>query len=356
MRQLSVTVQPDEVLMMQGRDNSRGSIASRVSRLTSREYTKCSSVSEDGTDVAGNEGATHGSFSAGEVWLSIGAGVWMLSGVILAISFMPHGHRNLITAIYWVAQVSTGVGYGDVTPRASSGGFKVFLGFFLIAGTLLVSLGITTRLHHIMDRGKKETMVTGIRASRHNALVSGGYLCMFLAIGTVYYGLIDTCTCTHAHGCSEMSWEHEVWSIPVDCDAHRNLATAFYMSCVTLTTVGFGDETPKSLPGQMFAAFFMILGVAAMANFMMEVAHLFSILVLEETAEKGIGQELFNKIDVDGSGALSKFEYVVYMLVEHGFVPAEDVELLLEQFGEFDRNNDGDVTMAEVEAFLADSD
>eukprot|EP00440_Ansanella_granifera_P070243 gb/GFBE01076215.1/.p1 GENE.gb/GFBE01076215.1/~~gb/GFBE01076215.1/.p1 ORF type:complete len:361 (+),score=61.87 gb/GFBE01076215.1/:1-1083(+) len=350
MRELTMSGQPDEGLVIQMRDTSRG-----VGRLISREYTKCSSQSRDDDSDAslGEESKGHHGLTPGEIWLGVLAVIWMAAGVVLAMSFMPPHKRNLVTAIYWVAQVATGVGYGDVIPIAATQEFKVFLGLFLMAGTLLVSLGITARLHHIMDHGKaqlKGSEHTTSQASRHNVLVSGGYLLTFLSLGTVYYGLIDTCTCEQEHGCDRMSWEHEIWSIPVNCESHRDLATAFYMSCVTLTTVGFGDETPKSLPGQLFGAFFMLLGVAAMANFMMEVAHLFSILVLEEKASAGIGEELFNRIDADGSGTLSKFEYVIYMLVEHGLVPSDDVELLLEQFEGFDVNNDGSLTMAEIKA------
>merc|ERR1719247_3185725 len=94
---------------------------------------------------------------------------------------------------------------------------------------------------------------------------------------------------------------------------------AFYMSVITLTTVGFGDHAPRSEIGRAVGCVWMLFGVVATANF----ASAFGTLLigaqkndhrLGHVTEEILDEidNLFDAIDVDGSGSLSHDEVMQY--------------------------------------------
>ncbi len=50
------------------------------------------------------------------------------------------------------------------------------------------------------------------------------------------------------------------------------LLDAFYFSVLTLTTVGYGDFTPKTDAGKLFTAFYVLIGVGMLLSFVTRVA------------------------------------------------------------------------------------
>ena len=45
-----------------------------------------------------------------------------------------------------------------------------------------------------------------------------------------------------------------------------SILDSLYVTAQTVTTVGFGDVTPKSIQGRIFATVFMLVGVGASAS------------------------------------------------------------------------------------------
>ncbi|MDJ0869311.1 MAG: ion transporter [Myxococcota bacterium] len=90
--------------------------------------------------------------------------------------------------------------------------------------------------------GESNVLVSALQASRPKITVFlGGILSVALILGTLVY-LVE-------------GGEHGFTSIP------RSL----YWAIVTMTTVGYGDIAPQTVPGQTIAAFVMILGYAIIA-------------------------------------------------------------------------------------------
>merc|ERR1719454_1139893 len=116
-----------------------------------------------------------------------------------------------------------------------------------------------------------------------------------VALGTWYFGYFEGCTCSYGvsriQGCREHTQE--------ECRATGGndftYIQAFYMSCITLTTVGFGDYSPMSQHGRIFATFWMPIGVACTGNFI----RAFSVVFMSGEME-GRGLEIeqcFHRID-----------------------------------------------------------
>ena len=90
--------------------------------------------------------------------------------------------------------------------------------------------------------GEANVLTTALRASRRKVLVFLGTLVLLVLIfGTAMY-LIE-------------GKESGFTSIP----------RAMYWAVVTMTTVGYGDITPLTVPGQILAAFIMIMGYSIIA-------------------------------------------------------------------------------------------
>lgn len=298
--------------------------------------------------------------------LGISALVWIVMGlVVFTFGFSDAKHRNFVSALYLVVQIITTVGYGDIVDRGAS--MRLFMSFYIFIGNILTSLVITERLqaivrssHDVLKMQAISTMVTpnadGRRPmptseeySKHKRVVVAlGIYLLFILAGTVYFGQVHKCSCPmgSAHHCSSGADISEC----IDSGGHeRTLLDGFYMSVVTLTSVGFGDEVPQSVEGRLLASVWMLLGVASMANFIGEMARAIMIHNMNKLADRGISQELFNIIDADGSGLLSKFEFTTYMLVKYGLVSEEDLQTLCAEFEKFDKDGSGTLSYAEVE-------
>mmetsp|Transcript_70901 Transcript_70901/g.125282 ORF Transcript_70901/g.125282 Transcript_70901/m.125282 type:complete len:381 (+) Transcript_70901:136-1278(+) len=285
-------------------------------------------------------------------------GAWMVIGVVVfqwrwVDEDEEHEATSIVNSFYVLAQIMTTVGYGDVLPHSQE--MKLFMAVYATAGSILASLAISSQVQSVIEAGNKklkdqlrnanpaEVRKRPPESSKWiavlNALVI--YACFLLA-GITFYGFVDTCVCT-----GDVCKPGEEWW-PTDCDGHRTVIDAIYLSTVTLTAVGFGDQTPSSRWGRIFGSIWMVFGVAADANFLFEVSRAIIASSFAQLKENGMSRKLFHKIDSDGSGTLSRFEFVTYMLVQHGLVQEDDIELLLDEFDRFDVDQSGELTYEDL--------
>merc|ERR1719171_491220 len=145
-----------------------------------------------------------------------------------------------------------------------------------------------------------------------------------VALGTVYFGYIEGCTCSYGvttiQGCKEHTQD--------ECRAtggnEFTYMQAFYMSCITLTTVGFGDFSPMSEHGRIFATFWMPIGVATTGNFIRAFSMVYMSGQMEAT-EVNL-ETCFHQIDANGDGHLDRYEFVTFCLMEHGLLTKEQFD------------------------------
>jgi len=113
--------------------------------------------------------------------------------------------------------------------------------------------------------------------------------------------------------------------------------SAVYMSVITVTTVGFGDFTPKSHIGRIFGIFWMTLGVAATGVFLERM----SSVLAPDSGEGGAGvavtsEDVFQRVDKDGKGFLTKAEYTRYILARQGYLPLEVLQQIDDAYERMD--------------------
>lgn len=268
---------------------------------------------------------------------------FVVSLVAIGVSLGVHYEGwHPITALYAIVQITTTVGYGDVTPTSAP--MQLFVAAYSLALLLVVAHAATKfaesavssqvdalrrrlRSAEVRLLGESEEDVRR-RYSAFNQLVGSVLLMLaFVFFGTTFYRCYERCSCSYGHailkGCDDSSFEA--------CErtgGHmQTWVSSFYMSVITLSTVGFGDYTPHTKLGQLIASVWMLLGVGAVGFFMQTASKMLfddddddNDPHVEETFKEEIDWKTFQQIDTSQSGFLSRAEYVSYVLLRSKLV------------------------------------
>jgi hypothetical protein len=116
----------------------------------------------------------------------------------------------------------------------------------------------------------------------------------------------------------------------------KSLLEATYMSLVTLSTVGFGAFTATTEVGKAFASFWMLVGVAALGNFVNTCIE-WSLKQKVADAHCHVKEhqewtELVRKMDVNKDGYATDGEFMRFALVHAGYCTEEQVEKVQQFF------------------------
>merc|ERR1712048_1479285 len=177
-------------------------------------------------------------------------------------------------------------------------------------------------------------------------------LILAISVGTIFFRLVEACTCSYQTSREDFNLQDCDGTSHETCVAtggfQHGWVSSFYMSVITVTTVGFGDYSPKSMSGRAFGIVWMIVGVAVTAFFVSALSALLaqedSPLELEDAHT--IDFESFQAMDKDGNGYLSKDEYALYELVKHGLITHDIVDAIHAKYASMDVNRDGRVTFS----------
>jgi potassium channel subfamily K len=315
-------------------------------------------------------------------WLVLGVASLALVVVGVVAGMFIEGWQ-MLTALYFVIQIVTTIGYGDVTPTADI--TKVFTAIYVLCSLVIIANffhlfteymvrvqsdfirkrlramekmvfhnnnhGATNTDTQVMTEGMHEEMRT-----RHGAFqkMAAATVAAVLSIifGMIFYATYEACSCSYGKtlvkGCSTASYD--------TCKSTggnvHTWSTAFYMSVVTLTTVGFGDHTPSSRLGRGIGVVWMLTGVASVANWVFKLTEYF----LQERLDKQllqkqeeVTQASFQEIDRNGDGRIDRDEYRTYILLKHGLISRADLDIIDSHFNMLDRERTGAVTWDAVE-------
>mmetsp|Transcript_7987 Transcript_7987/g.14589 ORF Transcript_7987/g.14589 Transcript_7987/m.14589 type:complete len:390 (+) Transcript_7987:77-1246(+) len=306
------------------------------------------------------------------IWLMV---VLLMAFGVISLKFIEG--LSVVTAVYVIVQMMTTVGYGDFTVNGDVP--KLFCAFYAV---LLLVFGAYAfdKVFDCMRNRTAEAMREGLRrdekigsslpraltgevatphrelafkaqpSSRHDedrSLLDGkvGESCMkflmasaislsFVVFGTVFYATYERCTCSYGVSKVEGCKPDPVEACIATGGYQKSWIASFYMSVITLTTIGFGDHSPRSALGRMVGSVWMLLGVAAVANWFNCCSKLFFDYGQRKKLKvsANVNEELFNKIDKDGSGYLSRAEFRGYYLVKNGLCTEEDLDLIDKHF------------------------
>lgn len=304
--------------------------------------------------------------------------VWCIAGVMMYTGFTwgdtdgDDGTRHsFIEALYIMAQIVTTVGYGDFIPSSDCG--RIVTSIYALAGVVIVASLVGEAADAILENQQRIVMdsianiefgeeggIPGMSAQQEHTLemkafyqAFGMWMC-FIVAGTAFFTLYP--------------------------GEELRLVEAVYLSIITLTTVGFGDITPKTSTGRLFASIWMLLGVSAFANMVAKFSVAFfsrgvSEAVKQQRATLGsiVYDPIFKRcweaqqnqssalLDLFGAGAelfgassanqvkVGRADFILFMLKDMGLVDSSVVEKLSVEFDKIDGDGSGFLDMAEVE-------
>jgi potassium channel subfamily K len=301
-------------------------------------------------------------------FILIGCFLWIVIGVAFACYFEGW---TIITGFYVIAQIITTVGYGDVTVTTTSA--KLFCGLYVFVTILCIATYVTELASNLVGNNdvfirkallRAEMHVLNIREMSEEEAMHQLHLekwnDIFVAtfafigsvlFGTVFFAVYEPCTCSygvsHVEGCFETPHD-----LCVQTGGYvKGWGDSFYMAMITLTTVGFGDNTPKTQLGRVVGSFWMLMGVTTMANLAAKVADLRLLDEREKMRRSHIDRRVFDAIDLNHDGFVSRSEFRTYTLIKFGLVKSEDLKRIDRLFDTIDVDRNQYITFDELEKF-----
>lgn len=262
---------------------------------------------------------------------------------------MTQGGMDFVTAAYVMAQVVTTVGYGDITPRSDLS--KLCVSAYCLVSLVIVAYVLNDLMLALMEWQERYVSKVSTGNARFSCLQDGALknmlkssflFCGFLAFGTVFYKLQENCTCGYnggsvksqfVPGCDPSTYETCVTTGGVT----KSFIDTFYMSVITLTSVGFGDIRPDSHRGRIVAIFWMPIGVAVTGKWVSSVTtFLFERKrqARESIQEKMPLEEFAKALKEGDDGQLTRAGHHLYALVTKGLISQE---LLNEMHASYDQ-------------------
>jgi len=188
-------------------------------------------------------------------------GFYLFTNIILfqSIHFKTIRPLTIVECIYFMSQVITTVGYGDITPAMPRG--QIFVGFYVLGALTVIAMLISDLTNHVVLMAQaykerrfaannpdwKDSRVRDLRALIKPEKPSANQLLISLGV----FAVID------------IIWVIFFSTYPGE---GKTVFQAIYMSIITLSSVGLGWFTPVTEAGMIFGAFFMLFGTAALVS------------------------------------------------------------------------------------------
>lgn len=242
--------------------------------------------------------------------------------------FMKVENWNFIDSVWFVAQTISTVGYGNISPKTTSG--RMFDIFYMLIGILLTFSVLGDITHSIVKHMRRKYTLPP-RLNKIQLIVRhvlNLIMWLFIMFGVFIFGAVVFSL-------------NEGWSF----------SDALYFSVVTCASVGYGDIVPKKPSSIWFNIFFILAGVSTTALAFEKVAsfkrHLDCAELDQIVNEIELSPELLNAIDRTGRQRVSRAEYVLHMLQLAGKLGASDITPWVKRFEEYDCDRDGFLTRSD---------
>lgn len=351
-----------------------------------RPLVEAASLANIGGGVDGSTPSLSGPFAAFED--SMGAlglcALYFVSYVLLAIvmySFVLEEHSwTIVDSMYFAIVTFTTVGYGDLTPSTDTARlFTICFALFGI-GILGIFLGIvghdlgelqskalqnmqkqstnqvlqdfvatTTRTETTQDEppsplemDQNSTGSDSKPPSNHDNN-NNSQKPMLLEIVSVLVSplLLILVVCSLVLGYCKG------WTV----------ARSLYFCFMSLTTVGYGDVTPETQLDRALAIVLLPVSVAVFGEILGQIAGIY-IRRKNQAAERRFLHRSFTlcdmvAMDTDRDQAVSREEFLTFMLVALGKVDRESIDQIMEVFQRLDLDNSGEISKENLAALQA---
>lgn len=234
-------------------------------------------------------------------------------GVILLIIYLTFGviiysfnmddftatrTHPVVDALYFCIVTMCTIGYGDITP--SSTATKLFSITFVLVGFGFIDILLSGMVSYMLDLQENYLLKTiksgGKSGGKHDARsyiidVKKGRMRIRMKVALAL-GVVVLCI---GVGVAVMHFVERL-----------DLLDSFYLSVMSVTTVGYGDRAFKSLPGRLFASVWLLVSTLAVARAFLYLAELRVDKRHRRMAQWVLGQDMtvaqFLAADIDNNG------------------------------------------------------
>ncbi|KAL6546421.1 cAMP-dependent protein kinase catalytic subunit tpk3 [Orobanche minor] len=270
------------------------------------------------------------------VYLSLGVVIYSLN----KDNFRASQTHPVVDALYFCIVTMCTIGYGDITPDSTA--TKLFSITFVLVGFGFIDILLSGMVSYMLDLQESYLLKTiKARGARDPGSllfdVKKGRMRIRMKVALAL-GVVVICIGIGAgvmHFVESLDW-----------------LDSFYLSVMSVTTVGYGDRAFTSLPGRVFASIWLLVSTLAVARAFLYLAEARVDKRHRMMAKWVLGQDMtvaqFLAADIDNNGFVTKSEYVVYKLKEMGKVSEKDILQICEQFERLYVGNCGKITLADL--------
>ncbi|OIT32646.1 PREDICTED: two-pore potassium channel 3-like [Nicotiana attenuata] len=270
------------------------------------------------------------------LYLTLGVGIYSL----FKDHFKATETHPVVDALYFCIVTMCTIGYGDITPDSTP--TKLFSILFVLVGFGFIDILLTGMVSYVLDLQESYLLRSIKSGSVHDARsyiidVKKGRMRIRMKVALAL-GVVVLCIgigVAVMHFVEKLGW-----------------LDAFYLSVMSVTTVGYGDRAFNSMAGRIFASIWLLVSTLAVARAFLYLAEARVDKRHRRMAKWVLDQDLtvsqFLAADIDNNGFVSKAEYVIYKLKEMGKISDKDVMLICKQFERLDAGNCGRITLADL--------
>eukprot|EP00586_Coscinodiscus_wailesii_P019057 CAMPEP_0172518124 /NCGR_PEP_ID=MMETSP1066-20121228/290628_1 /TAXON_ID=671091 /ORGANISM="Coscinodiscus wailesii, Strain CCMP2513" /LENGTH=272 /DNA_ID=CAMNT_0013300451 /DNA_START=373 /DNA_END=1191 /DNA_ORIENTATION=- len=252
------------------------------------------------------------------------------------------------------------VGYGDLYPTTNTG--RIFTIFFALPGIVAIGIGLGMIAQVIADyddmareavKGKMEERVKDLfedsgkgESMSHRGPILGielsGPCCTGHPMVHAFFTSGYTWVVALLIATSLVIGHYEDWSV----------IESLYFFVVTATTCGYGDMTPDTQGMRLLAIFFVPLSVGLVGYILGDIAQWYTDRQIQMAEKEFMSQELtladLEAMDDDGSNSVDMMEFVSFMLVAMHKVDHETINELKELFNRLDVDGSGSLDRLDI--------
>ncbi|WJX85228.1 serine/threonine protein kinase [Trifolium repens] len=269
------------------------------------------------------------------IYLSIGVTIYSFN----TKKFSGIETHPVVDALYFCIVTMCTIGYGDIAPLTPF--TKVFACVFVLVGFGFIDILLSGLVNFVLDL-QENTILTGFQMGAREGFsardyivdVAKGRMRIRLKVGLAL-GVVVLCI--------------GVGSLVLCFVEDLNWVDSIYLAVMSVTTVGYGDQAFKTLPGRLFAAIWLLFSTLMVARAFLYLAEARIDRRHRRLAKKVLHREItiedWLAADINNTGFISKSEYMIFKLKEMGKIQDKDVMEICDQFRRLDPSNCGHITL-----------